>query len=110
MKAIVKLLLCGGGTGGHIYPALAVVAELRQQGVPHDSFMWIGSSGQIEETLVPRAGIRLETIRAGGIAGLPWRQRVTNAARLARGLGQASRLLGEFRPNVVLMTGGYINA
>jgi UDP-N-acetylglucosamine--N-acetylmuramyl-(pentapeptide) pyrophosphoryl-undecaprenol N-acetylglucosamine transferase len=71
--------------------------------------MWVGTRGQTEETLVPRAGLRLETLQAGPIAGLPWRTRLKNAALLARSLVPANQLMASFRPDVVLLTGGYVN-
>lgn len=107
-RCVVKLLVCGGGTGGHIYPALAVVDELARK-APRTDVMWVGTRGQTEETLVPRAGLRLETLPAGPIAGLPWRTRLKNAALLARSLVPANQLMASFRPDVVLLTGGYVN-
>ncbi|MFW6068260.1 MAG: UDP-N-acetylglucosamine--N-acetylmuramyl-(pentapeptide) pyrophosphoryl-undecaprenol N-acetylglucosamine transferase, partial [Chloroflexota bacterium] len=105
----MRVLVCGGGTGGHIYPALAIVAELRRQGCSPAQFLWIGTRGQMEETLVPRAGIRLETIEGGPIIGVSTGNRLLNASRLLWSVGKVSRLLRSFRPDVLLMTGGYVN-
>lgn len=102
-------MICGGGTGGHIYPALAVAAELREMGLTAGELLWVGTRGEIEETLLPRAGIRLETIAGGAIAGVPWRVRMVNATKLAWSLGVSARLIAAFRPDVLFMTGGYVN-
>lgn len=63
----------------------------------------------MEETLVPRAGLKLATISGGPIVGVPWQRRLANAARLAWSLGKTHRLLRRFRPDVLFMTGGYVN-
>jgi undecaprenyldiphospho-muramoylpentapeptide beta-N-acetylglucosaminyltransferase len=104
----VKLLICGGGTGGHIYPALAVVTELRRQDVT-SQFLWIGTQGEIEEKLVPGAGLPLTTISGGGMAGLPWWRKLLNGMKLMRGIIQANQAIGRFQPDVLFMTGGYVN-
>jgi UDP-N-acetylglucosamine--N-acetylmuramyl-(pentapeptide) pyrophosphoryl-undecaprenol N-acetylglucosamine transferase len=105
----VKVLICGGGTGGHIYPALAAVASLQETGFTAEQFLWIGTEDEIEETLLPRAGIPLETVRGGAIAGVSWRVRMKNTAKLTWSLGKSLRILDEFRPGVLLMTGGYVS-
>jgi undecaprenyldiphospho-muramoylpentapeptide beta-N-acetylglucosaminyltransferase len=102
-------LICGGGTGGHIYPALAAVAELRQMGLNAADILWIGTRGEVEETLVPQAGLKLESIAAGPIVGIPLRKRMQNAANLTWSLGKVNRVVATFKPTVLLMTGGYVN-
>lgn len=106
----MRVLICAGGTGGGIYPALAAVSELRQMGVDEDDILWIGTEGEMEETLVQRAGLHLETISGGPIVGVPPATRARNAARLARGYGAASRIMRRFQPGVAFMTGGYVAA
>lgn len=106
----MRVLVCAGGTGGGIYPALAAVAELRRLGVADNDILWIGTKGEMEETLVPRAGLRLETIPAGPIVGVPLGTRARNAARLARGYAAASDHVRRFQPEVMFMTGGYVAA
>jgi undecaprenyldiphospho-muramoylpentapeptide beta-N-acetylglucosaminyltransferase len=103
-------LVCGGGTGGHIYPALSVVDELMEMGIPQEDILWIGTQGEIEESLVPKNELRLESIVGGAIVGVPWRERVVNLTKLAWSFGKASRIIGSFKPDVLFMTGGYVNA
>jgi undecaprenyldiphospho-muramoylpentapeptide beta-N-acetylglucosaminyltransferase len=105
----VKVLICGGGTGGHIYPALAAVSELQKMDMTAEQILWIGTKGQLEESLVPRAGLRLETIQGGAVAGVPIHVQAMNLARLAWSVGTANGIIGRFRPNVLFMTGGYVN-
>lgn len=106
----MRLLVCAGGTGGGIYPALAVIYELREMGIEEDDILWIGTKGEMEETLVRRAGIRLETISGGPIVGVPLSTQVRNAARLATSVSSVNGLMREFQPDVMLMTGGYVAA
>jgi len=106
----MRILVCAGGTGGGIYPALAAVAEMRRMGVADTDILWIGTQGEMEETLVPRAGLRLETIPAGPIVGVPLGTRARNVARMARGYAAASGLIRRYRPSVMFMTGGYVAA
>ncbi len=106
----MRVLVCAGGTGGGIYPALAAVKALQAQGVADKDILWLGTKGEMEETLVPRAGLRLETISGGPIVGVPWATRARNAAKLAHGIGTAAGHMRRFRPNVMFMTGGYVAA
>lgn len=106
----MRVLVCAGGTGGGIYPALAVVTELKALGIGNEALLWIGTKGEMEETLVPRAGLRLETISGGPIVGVPMVTRTKNAMKLARGYTAASAHLRRFQPDVMFMTGGYVAA
>ena len=103
-------MICGGGTGGHIYPALAAVAELRARGTAAGDILWIGTRGQMEEELVPRAGLQLETIRGGPIVGVAPHKMLVNGMKLALSLPRVERIMGRFRPDMLFMTGGYVNA
>jgi UDP-N-acetylglucosamine--N-acetylmuramyl-(pentapeptide) pyrophosphoryl-undecaprenol N-acetylglucosamine transferase len=106
----MRVLVCAGGTGGGIYPALAAVTALQAQGVSDKDILWIGTKGEMEETLVPRAGLRLETIPGGPIVGVPLGTRARNAVKLGRGIGAASSHVRRFQPDVMFMTGGYMAA
>jgi undecaprenyldiphospho-muramoylpentapeptide beta-N-acetylglucosaminyltransferase len=105
----LKLLICGGGTGGHIYPALAVLAELRRQNNAADQFLWVGTRGEIEEKLIPAADLPLQTISGGGVAGLPLWRKLLNGFKLMQGFMQANQIISQFQPDALLMTGGYVN-
>ena len=104
----MRVLICAGGTGGGIYPALTAAAELRRLGLALEDFLWIGTHGEMEEELVPRAGLRLETISGGAIVGVPLWLTVKNGMKLIWSIGKAWRILRRFRPDVMFMTGGYV--
>lgn len=106
----MKVLICAGGTGGGIYPALALTTELAHQGLRQEELLWVGTQGEMEEELVPRAGIRLETIRGGAIVSVPLQVKIMNAAKLVWSIGTASRIFRQFKPDVMFMTGGYMAA
>ncbi|HID53359.1 MAG TPA: UDP-N-acetylglucosamine--N-acetylmuramyl-(pentapeptide) pyrophosphoryl-undecaprenol N-acetylglucosamine transferase [Anaerolineae bacterium] len=106
----MKILICAGGTGGGIYPALAAVTALRERGYQREDFLWIGTKGEMEETLVRHAGLQLETISGGAIAGVPFYQKAIHGAELAISVPKAYRILRHFQPDVMLMTGGYMAA
>jgi len=103
----------GGGTGGHVYPALAVVETMLGQGQTKAAdtveVLWAGSKGGIEEGLIAQAGLQFVGLAAGGLRGMGPVVKVRNAARLAGGFWQARSVLGRFKPDVVLSTGGYVS-
>lgn len=104
------MLVSGGGTGGHISPALAIIAEDQASPTPAEEILWLGTTGEMEETLVPRAGLRLVTIPGGGLHGVNPVRLLRNALSLFRGWLQARKLMHQFQPDVILLTGGYTNA
>lgn len=104
----MRVLICAGGTGGGIYPALAAATALQQAGLPQEDILWVGTQGEMEETLVPRAGLRLETIRGGPVASVPLTTQIKNGGRLLASVPKASAIIRRFRPDVMFMTGGYM--
>ncbi len=106
----MKILICAGGTGGGIYPALAAVTVLRERGWQRKDFLWIGAKGEMEESLVRRADLPLETIAGGAIAGVPFYKKVVHGAELALSVPKAYRIMRRFQPDAMLMTGGYVAA
>jgi len=91
-----------------VYPALAVVEALTTNGPQDVSLLYVGSEGGVEERLAQRQGIAFRAIAAGQVRGLaPWTM-ARNLIRIVRGLFQARRIVGEFAPQVVLVTGGYV--
>jgi len=107
---MMRVLVCAGGTGGGIYPALTAVSELETLGVSREQILWVGTQGEMEEKLVPRAGLKLQTIQGGAVVGVPLAERVKNLAKLTWSVGTAHNLIRQFKPDVMLMTGGYMAA
>ncbi len=102
----VNVVFAGGGTGGHVYPGLAVADALRGLR-PDASLLYIGVRGRVDEQIVPRQGIPFRAISAGQLrVGSPF-VFVRNVARLAMGCAQSLRILFAFKADAVFATGGY---
>ncbi|HHW15125.1 MAG TPA: undecaprenyldiphospho-muramoylpentapeptide beta-N-acetylglucosaminyltransferase [Firmicutes bacterium] len=101
----MRVLIAGGGTGGHIYPGLAVVAALRRKGPVE--FLWVGASRGLEKDLVPREGIPLVLFPVQAFQRRLSLDTLRTVWRAAGALGAARSALRRFRPDVVLGTGGY---
>jgi len=106
----MKLMVSAGGTGGHVYPALAVVEKLPgRKTADAAEVLWVGSKGGIEEGLIAQTGLQFVGLAAGGLRGMGLLVKIRNAARLAGGFRQARGILAGFKPDVVLSTGGYVS-
>jgi UDP-N-acetylglucosamine--N-acetylmuramyl-(pentapeptide) pyrophosphoryl-undecaprenol N-acetylglucosamine transferase len=105
MKPIV-VVMAGGGTGGHLFPAIAVARELlRRQ--PDARVTFAGTARGLEMRIVPREGFELDVIRSAGIKGKSVTARARGAALIPVGLADAWRILSRRRPHVVIGVGGY---
>lgn len=99
-------LVMAGGTGGHIFPGLAVADALRQRGW---RVHWLGAPDSMESRLVPEQGFALETIAFGGVRGKGVLTLLLLPARLLRAFWQAWQVIRRVRPDVVIGLGGYIS-
>jgi UDP-N-acetylglucosamine--N-acetylmuramyl-(pentapeptide) pyrophosphoryl-undecaprenol N-acetylglucosamine transferase len=99
------VLIMAGGTGGHIFPGLAVAAALRARDVP---VLWLGAEGGMENRIVPEHRVALRTLHVKGLRGKGLRQRVAAPWMLVRALFGAWRILREANPRSVLSMGGYV--
>ncbi|QDE40856.1 undecaprenyldiphospho-muramoylpentapeptide beta-N-acetylglucosaminyltransferase [Luteibacter pinisoli] len=99
------VLIMAGGTGGHIFPGLAVADELRAQGVP---VAWLGAEGGMETRVVPAHDIALHTVKVGGLRGKGMKTRLLAPLMLVRALFDSLAVLRKLRPRCVLSMGGYV--
>ncbi len=105
----MRVLLTGGGTGGHVYPILAIHDMLARE-MAVASTLYVGMRGRAEEKIVPRFGIPLRFITTAPISGLsPWRL-LPSLGKVLLGTLQALAILLRFRPHLVLAAGGYASA
>lgn len=106
----MRVILSGGGTGGHITPALAIAEELHRRNIDVE-ILYVGKKGGLEEQLVQEEGVPFRGI---DVAGLPRkainRQTVMSGLALMKGLAQCRGIIKKFRPDVVVGTGGYVCA
>jgi UDP-N-acetylglucosamine--N-acetylmuramyl-(pentapeptide) pyrophosphoryl-undecaprenol N-acetylglucosamine transferase len=101
----MRAILAGGGTGGHVIPALAIANELKKS---YDAeCMFIGTVRGIENRLVPAAGFPLQFVRVGALKNVSFMTRAKTALDLPRAIWDAGRMLNEFAPDVVIGVGGY---
>ena len=102
----MRLLICAGGTGGGVYPALAVL----QAGNNNTDIetLWIGSNDGIEAELVTRAGIEFRGISAAGLHGVNVFSIPKRLYKLIKGYFEAGKIIREFKPDVMFFTGGYV--
>jgi UDP-N-acetylglucosamine--N-acetylmuramyl-(pentapeptide) pyrophosphoryl-undecaprenol N-acetylglucosamine transferase len=99
------VLVMAGGTGGHVFPGLAVAQVLRERGW---SVHWLGNPLGMEATLVPKHGFVLEPVEFGGLRGKGLFTKIMLPIRLARACWQAAGVMRRVQPHVVLGLGGYI--
>jgi UDP-N-acetylglucosamine--N-acetylmuramyl-(pentapeptide) pyrophosphoryl-undecaprenol N-acetylglucosamine transferase len=98
-----SVLIMAGGTGGHVFPALAIAGVLRA----NRDIVWLGTERGIEARLVPAAGYPVEWIEVEGLRGKGLGRWLSAPMRLARAVAQARRVLAKLRPGVVLGCGGF---
>ncbi|HEX2521846.1 MAG TPA: undecaprenyldiphospho-muramoylpentapeptide beta-N-acetylglucosaminyltransferase [Terriglobia bacterium] len=102
----LRVLIAGGGTGGHIYPGIAIAKELQRRH-PHSQFLFVGTERGLESRIVPNEGFRLERITVAGLKGMGGLRQLTNSMAIPKSLWESCRILRRFRPSVVIGVGGY---
>lgn len=106
MSANYNIIISGGGTGGHIYPALAIANELKSR-YPNARFLFVGAYNRMEMEKVPQAGYNIEGL---WISGIQRKLSLKNAAfplKLISSLLRARRIINDFKPHVAIGTGGF---
>jgi len=103
----MRVVLTGGGTGGHIYPAVSIGRQLKRED-PDTELLYIGSSAGLESRIVPQLGIPFETIAISGFKRKLSMDNVRTVIRFLRAVRRSKALLRGFRPDVVVGTGGYV--
>ena len=105
----MRVLISGGGTGGHLFPAIAV-AQALSRNAPDTQLLYVGRRGGMEEQVVPRYGIPIETIVAAKLDMEKLWRNWSFPFVAPQALLQSARIVRRFRPDVVLGTGGYVSA
>lgn len=102
----MQFVFTGGGTGGHVYPALAVATILRERG---HRILYIGTRAKMEARLVPEAGFEISFVRSGALNRVSLVTRLRSAVDVPLGVFDAVRHLRRFRPAAVFSTGGFVS-
>ena len=103
----MRYLITGGGTGGHIYPALAIAAEIKDR-YEDARILYVGTKEGLESELVPKEGFDFKTIRVKGMPRRINKEAIIAFKELFLGLKDSKRIIKEFDPDVVIGTGGYV--
>ena len=107
-QALPRILFAGGGTGGHVYPAIAIADAVRTI-EPKATIAFIGTKERLEWTAVPKAGYPIHTITVSGFQRSFSAKNLTFPFKLIKGLAESWSLVGAFDPDVVVGTGGYVS-
>lgn len=103
----MRFIVAGGGTGGHIYPALAIARGLKEK-YPGSKILYLGTSGGMETDIVPKEGFPFKGIDAAGLERKLSPRNLLVIWKAWRGLRQAAKIIRSWSPDVVIGTGGYV--
>ncbi len=104
----MKVLLSGGGTGGHVYPAIAIANRIKEEH-PEAEILFVGTEKGIESEIVPKYGYDIEFVTVQGFKRKIDFDNVKRVFKLFKGLEQSRRVVKKFKPDVVIGTGGYVS-
>jgi UDP-N-acetylglucosamine--N-acetylmuramyl-(pentapeptide) pyrophosphoryl-undecaprenol N-acetylglucosamine transferase len=102
----MNIIIAGGGTGGHVYPGIAVARRLKDI-IPDARVVFVGTAEGIEAKVIPREGFETRFIRSEGMVGYDILRKLRSLLRMPLSFKDSFRILGEVRPDVVLGLGGY---
>ncbi len=103
----MRVILSGGGTGGHIYPALAL-AEVIKQHDPDAEFLYVGSERGVEANIVPPTGMAFKQLAVQGFRRSLSLDNIQTVRLFLKAVKQSKKIIKEFKPDVVVGTGGYV--
>ena len=104
----MRLIISGGGTGGHIYPALAIVEDLLKQ-EPDSKVLYVGSTRGLEGSIVPQKGIEFIALKIQGFRRSLSLENFKTVALFLKSVHQSKKIIRDFKPDVVIGTGGYVS-
>ncbi|KPM47737.1 undecaprenyldiphospho-muramoylpentapeptide beta-N-acetylglucosaminyltransferase [Jiulongibacter sediminis] len=106
MSKPVNVIISGGGTGGHIYPAVAIANEIKAQ-LPEANILFVGAQGKMEMEKVPKAGYEIVGLPIAGINRSNMLANIGFPLKLLKSLGMARKTVKEFKPDIAIGVGGY---
>ena len=105
----MRILIAGGGTGGHLFPGIALAEELKRRN-PESVSIFVGTKTGIESRVIPKLGFELRNIKIGGLKGKSSMEKVRNLSIIPGSVYQSIRLIREYKPKLVIGMGGYASA
>jgi UDP-N-acetylglucosamine--N-acetylmuramyl-(pentapeptide) pyrophosphoryl-undecaprenol N-acetylglucosamine transferase len=106
MESIRTLVVAGGGTGGHLFPGLAIAREFRRRD-PDVRVLYIGVEGKMEAEIIPAAGMEFHGLKVRGLKGMASSAKLASALLAVKAVAECRRLLSSCRPELVVGVGGY---
>ncbi|MGE5395936.1 MAG: undecaprenyldiphospho-muramoylpentapeptide beta-N-acetylglucosaminyltransferase [Chitinophagales bacterium] len=104
----MKVIMAGGGTGGHIYPALAIAQGIQKKW-PKSEMLFVGTRAGLEKTIIPETGLELRMITAEGLNRSSFTKAFSSALKVPMGFWQSRNIIKDFKPDLVIGTGGYVS-
>ncbi len=105
----MKVIMVAGGTGGHIYPALAIINKIKEQ-EPNSEFLYIGTTDRMEKDIIPKNDIPFKGIEMKGLDRKNIFGNIKVLKMFLKAVGEAKKIIKEFQPDIVIGAGGYITA
>ena len=103
----MRVIIAAAGTAGHINPGLAIANRIKKE-EKDSKIIFIGTTRGLENDLVPRAGYELKTIEAYGLSKKISLENMKKMYKTLKGYGEAKKIIKEFKPDIVIATGGFI--
>ncbi len=103
----MKVIITGGGTGGHVYPAISIADKIKKK-YPKAEILFIGTENGLENDVVPKAGYAFKTITVRGFRRKLTLDTVKTVSDMFKGFFQAGKLIKHFKPDIIVGTGGYV--
>lgn len=103
----MRVVISAGGTGGHIYPALAIIKKIKER-EPSSEFLYIGTHNRMEKDIIPKMGIPFESIEIYGINRKNMFKNIKTLRSFLDSIKKCKKLIREFKPDVVIGVGGYV--
>ena len=103
----MRVIITAGGTGGHIYPALAILNKIKEK-EPNSEFIYIGTHNRMEKDIVPAAGYQYESIEIYGFSKTMIKRDVKNISLIYKAYKKCLKIMKDFKPDVVIGVGGYV--
>lgn len=105
----MKVIISAGGTGGHIYPALAIINKIKEE-EPNSEFLYIGTTNRMEKDLIPSLGYRYEALEVSGFKRKLSLDNIKTVTNFINAIKKAKRIIKDFEPDIVIGCGGYVTA
>ena len=106
MQKTINIIISGGGTGGHIFPAISIANSIKEL-LPNANILFVGAENKMEMEKVPTAGYKIEGLPVSGFDRSSMKKNITFVSNLLRSLKKAKKIIKDFKPDIVVGVGGF---